>query len=108
MLLACALAQVDENGFFVSADVRGPLNIITGRNYDIPNFSQHLDKFSADSTRGPVLEKSGTTRRFRFRFKNPLLQPYVIMRGLAENRIQQDLLKSLSDKTRDPTRLFNL
>lgn len=95
VLLACALAEVDEAGFFVSADLRGPLFQITGRNYDIPNFSQHLDKFSADPTRGPILEKSGSSRRFRFRFINPLMQPYVIMRGLADNQIDKQLLSTL-------------
>jgi hypothetical protein len=101
VLLACALAEVDTAGFFRSADVREPLYEITGKNYEIPGFSQHLDKFSgSDSTRGPVLEKSGTARRFRFRFINPLLQPYVIMKGIAEKLISQDLLITLMTKTR--------
>ncbi len=58
-----------------------------------------LDKFSSDSDRGPVLEKSGTARRFRFRFVNPLLQPYVIMKGIAKKMVDQDLLVSLLTKT---------
>jgi len=110
VLLACALAEVDAAGFFRSADVREPLYEITGKNYEIPGFSQHLDKFSgSDSTRGPVLEKSGTARRFRFRFINPLLQPYVIMKGIAERLISQDLLVALMTKARPepaPNMLF--
>lgn len=89
VLLACALAEVDHLGYFASSDVRRPLNQITGRDYDIPNFSPHLDKFcSAD--RGNVLEKSGTQRRFRFRFANPLLQPFVIMRGISDKMLTGD------------------
>lgn len=98
VLLACALAEVDEQGYFVSADLREPLLKITGKSYDIPNFSQHLDKFSSDQTRGPVLEKAGTTRRFRFRFVNPLLQPFVIMRGLLDGLLSGDLLGILLKK----------
>lgn len=103
VLLACALAEVDAAGFFRSANIREPLLKITGKNYEIPGFSQHLDKFSSDSTRGPVLEKSGTARRFRFRFVNPLLQPYVIMKGIAEKLIAEDLLIALMTKTRQPS-----
>ena len=100
VLLACALAEVDDQGYFASADVRGPLCEITGKSYDIPNFSQHLDKFSADTDRGPVLERAGTSRRFRFRFINPLLQPYIIMRGLADSKIMGDILALLQQKQR--------
>lgn len=96
VLLACALADVDALGFFASADVREPLSKIMGRPYDIPGFSQHLDKFSSeDAVRGHVLEKKGANRRFRFRFRNPLLQPFVIMRGIADNLVKEDLLDLL-------------
>ena len=55
-LLACALARVDAQGYFVSAAVREPFSRIMGKEYQIPGFSQHLDKFSSDPSRGPVLE----------------------------------------------------
>jgi Cdc6-like AAA superfamily ATPase len=106
-LLACALAEVDEQGYFISAAVREPLSEITGKEYDIPGFSQHLDKFSSDESRGPVLEKAGTSRRFRFRFRNPLLQPYVIMRGLADGMLDGELLRLLRAK-RDSAAEFML
>ena len=94
VLLACALAEVDTLGYFASSDVRGPLSKITGKPYDIPNFSQHLDKFSSED-RGNVLEKTGKQRRFRFRFSNPLLQPFVIMRGMADGMLKDDLMDVL-------------
>ncbi|MBI3465962.1 MAG: ATP-binding protein [Planctomycetes bacterium] len=46
VLLACALADVDELGYFVSADVREPLSEIMGKRYEIPGFSQHLNRFA--------------------------------------------------------------
>ena len=97
VLLACALAPVDDLGYFASADVREPLSLIMGKPYDIPGFSQHLDKFSSE-VRGNVFEKAGTQRRFRFRFRNPLLQPYVIMRGLADEMLTGDALGLLKRK----------
>jgi hypothetical protein len=34
-----------------------------------------------------VLQKRGSPRQFRYRFVNPLLQPYVVMRGLSEGAV---------------------
>jgi hypothetical protein len=98
VLLACALAEVDDLGFFISASVRDPLSQIAGKQYDIPGFSQHLNAFSSPE-RGSILEKRGTSRRFRFRFENPLFQPYVIMRGLKDGLLGGDL-RHLLEKSR--------
>lgn len=94
VLLACALAPTDELGFFAARDIREPLSNIAGRRYDIPAFSRHLNELSA-SPRGPVLQQTGVERRYRFRFVNPMMQPYLIMKGLSEGLITDaDLAKS--------------
>jgi Cdc6-like AAA superfamily ATPase len=65
LLLACALAEEDEWGFFAA-----------------PEGSDGLDELAtADAD---VLQK----RDDRYRFANPLLQPYVVMRGLAEGLVK--------------------
>jgi hypothetical protein len=71
VLLACALAQTTEMGFFTAASVREPLQKITDRDIDIPNYAQHLNNFST-AERGEILEKLGKKHRFQFRFRNPL------------------------------------
>ena len=86
VLLASALASEDEFGFFSAADVRERLASITGKEQPTASFAQHLDEL-AQSDRGPVLQKRGAPRRFRYRFVNPLLQPYVVMRGLSEGSV---------------------
>ena len=86
VLLACALAEVDGRGTFAAQDVRTPLRSITGKNYDIPTFAQHLNEFS-DDKRGRILHKLGEKRRYRFRFADPLMQPYVIMQGVIANKV---------------------
>lgn len=83
VLLACALAEVDELGYFTAASVRGPLRHITGRDYDIPNFSGHLKQFS-EQTRGEIIARVGESRRLRYRFQSPLMRPYIVMRGHVE------------------------
>lgn len=94
VLLACALADSDDLGYFAAADVRGPMSLIMGRSYDIPTFSRHLNDF-CEETRGPVLQKTGYKHRFRFRFVNPLMQPFAIMQGLASGMIDRPTLQRL-------------
>jgi Cdc6-like AAA superfamily ATPase len=93
VLLACALAGTDEFGYFAAADVRGPLSEIMRRRYEIPSFAKHLNDF-CQSPHGNVLTKTGIKRKFRYRFTNPLIQPFVIMKGLADGRIDEAALKN--------------
>lgn len=92
VLLACALAQTDDLGYFAAADVRKPLSMIMNKSYDIPAFARHLKDF-CEETRGPVLQKIGPSRRQRYRFINPMMQPFVIMNGLNKGLINDDILK---------------
>lgn len=91
VLLACALAKTTELGFFAAQDVRGPMRAITGKNYEIPSFAQHLNEFS-ESKRGPLLQKAGESRRYMYRFINPLMQPFVIMQGVVAGRVPKGAL----------------
>jgi Cdc6-like AAA superfamily ATPase len=86
VLLACALAHTDQLGYFAAQDVRDPMREITGKSYDIPSFSQHLNEFTEEK-RGPILKKIGTARRYRFRFLNPLMQPFIVMQGCKDGKI---------------------
>ncbi|AKM29246.1 hypothetical protein AB870_02560 [Pandoraea faecigallinarum] len=88
VLLACAMAKSDGLGQFAASDVRDPMSKIMGRHYDIPAFSQHLNAF-CETSRGPVLQKFGVSRRYRFRFVNPLMQPYVLMDGVRRGLITE-------------------
>ena len=95
VLLACALADTDSLGFFSAGDVRIPLAEIMGRPYDILAFAQHLYTF-CERARGPVLQRIGTAGSYRFRFKNPLMLPYVIMNGLKSGLITEAQLNTLT------------
>lgn len=94
VLLACALAKTGEFGYFTASAIRWPLSAITGKSYDIPGFSRHLKDFSEES-RGKILQKEGVTRKFRFRFRNPLMKPLIIMKGISEDRLTVDVLQRL-------------
>lgn len=92
VLAACAISTVDDLGCFQASDVRRPMAMITDRDYGIPAFSRHLNSFCEDS-RGCILLKTGTPRRYQFRFTNPLMQPFVIMQAIASGMIDADMLE---------------
>jgi Cdc6-like AAA superfamily ATPase len=89
VLLSCALAKTDELGWFAAVDVRTPLRKITGKQFEIPSFAQHLNEF-CDEKRGNILIKDGAPRLYRYRFANPLLQPFIVMRGVQSGKVQDD------------------
>ena len=93
VLLACALAKNDDLGRFIPSDVLPPLERLLGRAIKIANFFPHIEAF-CDAERGTILEKKGVPKAYKYRFKEPKMQPYVIMRGVADNLIPHDLLIS--------------
>lgn len=89
VLLACALAPANSLGDFAAVDVRLPLRkIMKDNSYDIDSFAPHLNAFS--TKRGPILIKSGTKKNFRYRFKEPVLQPYIIMDAVSTGLLPAD------------------
>lgn len=92
VLLACALAKVDERGTFAAVDIREPMGKIMKKPYDIPGYSKNLHDLCQPS-RGPILQQIGVAKRYRFRFVNPLMQPFTIMHGLDSGLItEEDLI----------------
>ena len=80
VLLACAQATKDALGKFSATDVRAPLRRLMGRDILTGAYQSHLAKF-CENERGPVLKKSGKRRSYKWRFVNPQIIPYIILRG---------------------------
>ncbi len=97
VLLACALAETDERGTFTPLSVCKPLTAILKRSkeVEIAAFQQHLKKFIAKE-RGEILVRKGTDRAYRFRFRDPIMQPYVIMKGISEGLVDKSAIDALS------------
>jgi hypothetical protein len=91
VLLACALALKNEQRLFFARDVMEPLKCITGKQYKVPAFAKHLKDFCEDA-HGHILDRRGPPRKVQYRFIAPLMEPYVILRGLAENLIKEGQL----------------
>ena len=95
VLLACALAEEDEFGFFAPNDVGEPLSRILHKPCRSATFARHLERLSTES-HGAILQKHGGAGTARYRFVNPLLQPYVAMRGLSDGVVRASDLQHRS------------
>ncbi len=87
VLLACAMTDADDFGYFAPIDVREPLSRVLKKPSKIEAFAKHLHAFCEDK-RGPVLKKMPD--RSRFRFMNPLMQPFILMKGLKDDLVTED------------------
>jgi Cdc6-like AAA superfamily ATPase len=83
VLLACALADEDDFGFFSANDLGEPLGKVGGE------LGESLERDLLELAKGDdVLQRRPAAGSDRYRFVNPLLQPYVVMRGLSEGLVK--------------------
>lgn len=90
VLAACALADKNRLGQFTAAAVREPMSSIMGTHYDIPAFSPHLNAFLGED-RGAVLIREGVQRRYTYRFRNPLLQPFALLSAISDGLLPEGM-----------------
>ncbi len=83
VLLAAALSNRDERGQFDASALRGPIRTVTGRTIGPSSYSRHLNALTQPE-RGPALERTLTGS---YRFLDPLLASFVLMRAVADQRI---------------------
>jgi Cdc6-like AAA superfamily ATPase len=107
VLLACALAEDDELGYFTPSAVRDPMSRVSDRGYEIAAISRTLTGF-CDEKRGAILQKTGAQRQFRYRFTNPLMEPYIIMRGLKDGLITESALAEIELRDDSPAQLISV
>lgn len=94
VLLACALTEpADHLGRFTPTDVLKPLTQLLQREIKIANFFPHIEAFCG-ADRGSILEKKGVTQAYKYRFREPKMQPYVLMKGVALGMIPAERLLS--------------
>lgn len=96
-LLACALARCDDEGFFKATDVVEPYSAIMKSPKRIAHFEKHLRRFSSEEG-GNILVKRGGDRQQTFRFSDPMMQPYIIIRGIQTDMIDDTAKKLLLQK----------
>ena len=87
LLLACALVKEDENGTFRASDLEVPLRQLRGARIRVTSYSYHLGQLCSPE-RGPILERLGAKKRHRYRFVNPLMKPFVLMKAYSAGRVR--------------------
>jgi len=97
VLAGCALAEVDSLGNFTATSVEEPLSAICGEEMRTASFGFHLNELTRPE-RGSVLNKTGERRTYRFSFKEPLMQPYVIMVSLQSKVLTQEVIERFTIK----------
>lgn len=96
VLAACALAEKDELGYFAAKAVEEPMSRIMGSPFKTPSFSRQLSSFLGES-RGCILERRGEKKRYRYRFRDPLMQPFAILAATAKKLIPEEYQRELFD-----------
>lgn len=95
VLLSAALAQVDDLGYFAPADLQKSLSALLTRGaVQVSLFGAHL-KNLCDPDRGKILEQTGSERKYRYRFVEPMMQPFILMQALRSNRISRQQVNDL-------------
>jgi hypothetical protein len=81
ILLACALSPRDAYGTFTVADVCATVTRIVRR--EVRGLTNQVSALT-EAGRGSVLDKQGVAKNARYRFVDPTVEPYILMRGLEE------------------------
>jgi Cdc6-like AAA superfamily ATPase len=97
LITACALAKPDASGWFTPKDVVDPFSGIMKKRRTIEHFNDKLKDFATEK-RGSILHVKGEDRNFRFRFAEPAMQPFVLMKGIESGLIDESAMSALSSK----------
>jgi hypothetical protein len=76
-----------------------PLAKILGRTMPISAYRRHLAAFTSEE-RGAILIRRGQERQYRFRFSDPMMQPYVIIKGIRDGMVGEEHQAALSSPAR--------
>jgi Cdc6-like AAA superfamily ATPase len=102
VILACAAAASaagDALGYFRPTDAIAPLaSILNRENVIIATFQKHMNEF-CERERGPVLERSGVPRAYKYRFHDPLLPPFIFMTAVANGSTTVEEINRLTGLT---------
>lgn len=87
VLLACAISKLGDMGDFSPSDVRDSYSRIIGETVNVDRFNPQLTSLA---TARDILVREGEERRWRYRFRDPLMEPYVLLEGLRSGAISPE------------------
>ena len=102
-LTACALASADEFGYFSPKDVEAPYSKIEKQTTSVSMFNKRLKRFTT-SDRAEVLRMTGSERLRRYRFRDPMLQPFVVLKAIERGLIEFGDLEAIAGQPQQQSR----
>lgn len=73
-----------------------PLSAILDRdNVTIATFQKHLNELCSEG-RGPLLQRQGKERAYKYRFLDPMMPPYIFMDSVSFGMISASRLSELT------------
>jgi Cdc6-like AAA superfamily ATPase len=95
LIVAAALAQEDNYGSFEPRELLVPLRVIGAPRFiRMLPIKYYLGKLTSPDA-GAILEAIGRPHNTRYRFRNALVQPYIIMTAFRRGHLPDDHLKRL-------------
>jgi hypothetical protein len=102
VLFAASLSQVDDLGYFAPADLRKSLaELLKKSDAPVSLYGQHL-KNLCEGDRGKILEQIGSERKYRYRFVEPMMQPFILMQGRRAGLITREQVSELAATHYEP------
>lgn len=102
VLLAAAMSPIDDLGYFQPADLQKPLaEILKVPETKVSLFGQHL-KNLCEPDHGKILEQVGVSRKYRYRFAEPMMQAFILMSARAKGQITREQVNQLAVSHYEP------
>ncbi|WP_334757881.1 hypothetical protein [Nostoc sp.] len=89
---SCSLAKTDEYETFTANDLIEPFFEIKGEKVTRESLTYYLSRLCSEE-RDNILEKVGTSKNIRYRFKYPLMKSYVRLKLLQREKLNDEALK---------------
>ena len=90
---ACATAPTDEYETFSTNDLITPYYQITLKKISRESLTYYLSRLCTDD-RGILLEKAGTSKNIRYRFRNPLMRAYARLKLSQQGKLNPDAIQT--------------
>lgn len=92
---ACATAPTDEYETFSTNDLITPYHRITKKMVRSQSLTYYLSRLCTDD-RGRLLEKAGTSKNIRYRFRNPLMRAYASLKLSQRGKLNPENMEFTS------------
>lgn len=99
LLAACAVVPKDIHGYFRPGDLLNAMSSIIGKACEVSSYTGKLNDLC--DGRGRSLTRRGVPRKHKYRFTNPMMESYVIVKSLVDRLIDRGLFTRIRAQGND-------